>query len=69
MLAMIAPCPLGLVPQEPLLEMDCTYNPLREELNLTPPTISPDMVFNIPTSPGIGFEINRNILSKYQVSE
>ena len=67
-LAMIAPCPPGLAPCEPLLELDRTYNPLREELNLTPPAIVPDMVFTIPTAPGIGFEPDRRVLDRYRVS-
>ena len=67
-LAMIAPCPPALLPREPLLELDRTYNPLREELNLTPPAVGPGMVFTIPTTPGIGFEPNRHILDKYRVT-
>ncbi len=68
MAAMIAPCPPGLTPREPLLELDRTWNPLREELNLTPPAVGSDMVFTVPTSAGIGFEPNRAILERYRDS-
>ena len=67
-LAMIAPCPPALVTREPLLELDRTYNPLREELNLTPPAVGPGMVFTIPTAPGIGFEPDRRVLDTYRVT-
>ena len=66
-LAMIAPCPPGLAPREPLLELDRTYNPLREELNLTPPAVDPGVVFAIPTAPGIGFDPDRRVLERYRV--
>ena len=68
MLAMIAPCPPALLPREPLLELDRTYNPLREELNLTPPAVGSGMVFTIPTAPGIGFEPDRRVLDTYRVT-
>lgn len=66
MLAMIAPCPPSLTPREPLLELDRTWNPLREELNLTPPEVGPGMVFTVPAAPGIGFEPNRAALERYR---
>ncbi len=66
MLAMIAPCPPGLAPREPLLELDRTYNPLREELNLTPPEVGAGMVFTIPTASGLGFEPDRRVLDRYR---
>ena len=66
MLAMIAPCPPGLAPREPLLELDRTWNPLREELNLTPPEVGPGMVFTIPAAPGLGFEPDRRVLDRYR---
>ena len=67
-LAMIAPCPPALIPREPLLELDRTWNPLREELNLTPPDVGPGMVFTIPTAPGIGFEPDRRVLERYRAT-
>ena len=67
-LAMIAPCPPALIPREPLLELDRTCNPLREELNLTPPAVGPGMVFTIPTAPGIGFEPDRRVLERYRAT-
>ena len=66
MLAMIAPCPPGLAPREPLLELDRTWNPLREELNLTPPEVGAGMVFTIPAAPGLGFEPDRRVLDRYR---
>lgn len=66
MLAMIAPCPPSLTPREPLLELDRTWNPLREDLNLTPPEVGPGMVFTVPAAPGIGFEPNRAVLERYR---
>jgi D-galactarolactone cycloisomerase len=65
--AMIAPCPPALVlDNEPMLEMDRSPNPLREQLV--------DPIFNIingkvtvPTKPGLGIEINRDILEYYAV--
>ncbi len=67
-LAMIAPCPPALFPREPLLELDRTWNPLREELNLTPPAVGPGMVFTVPTAPGIGFEPDRRVLERYRAT-
>ncbi len=67
-LAMIAPCPPALIPREPLLELDRTCNPLREELNLTPPAVGPGMAFTIPTAPGIGVEPDRRVLERYRAT-
>ena len=66
-LAMIAPAPPSLNPQRPVLELDRTFNPLREELNLTPPVVKPGMTYQIPSTPGIGFDISQHVLQQFKV--
>lgn len=65
-LASIPDCPPCLVPMPPWLEYEQTYNPFRDDLSTDPITHDRGMV-NIPTGPGLGIEINREIIEKYRV--
>lgn len=64
--ASLPPNPLALLPTEPLFELDRTPNPLRDELAANPPTRHGDTL-EIPTGPGLGFEIDRDALARYTV--
>ena len=63
-LATIPPCPLCLVPSYPMLEFEQTYNPFRTDLAVEPITHKEGFVL-IPTKPGLGIEIDKNILAQY----
>ena len=65
-LASIPDCPPCLVPMPPWLEYEQTYNPFRDDLSTDPITHDRGMV-DIPTGPGLGIEINREIIEKYRV--
>ena len=66
-LAMIPPCPPSLNPQEPLLELDRSPNIFREELDKNRYELQNGIV-TIPDRPGLGVEINRNLLEKHRIS-
>lgn len=63
--AALPPNPPALVPAEPLLELDRTPNPLRDELALNPPRRVGDVV-ELPSGPGLGLEIDRRALERYR---
>ena len=51
---------------EPMLEFDCTENPLRDEL-IVPLFIVDNGKVKVPEQPGLGIDVNENILNKYRV--
>lgn len=51
----------------PLVEWDCTENPLRDELAQNPPCVEGGMVA-VPTAPGLGVTIDRAALARFQVA-
>ncbi len=65
-LATIPPAPLALNPIEPMLEYDQSSHPFRQELIHGAITMRDGMV-DIPQTPGIGVEINREVIEKYTV--
>jgi D-galactarolactone cycloisomerase len=65
-LATIPPAPLALKPIEPMLEYDQSSHPFRQDLIHAAITMKDGMV-EIPQGPGIGVEINREIIEKYTV--
>jgi D-galactarolactone cycloisomerase len=64
--ATIPHSPPGLKPQEPLFEFDNTDNPLRRDLAQETFDIE-DGMLEIPTGPGLGITVNREVLHKYGV--
>lgn len=67
------PCPGAYTPVEPMLEYDTTPNLFREELAAEPLDI-PGQVkatggyVDVPENPGLGIELNRDLLNKYQIN-
>ncbi len=60
--------PDSLNPAPVWLEYDRSHNLLREELNLNRPSLAEGLI-GLPKGAGLGFEINREILEYYQISE
>jgi D-galactarolactone cycloisomerase len=65
-IATIAPSPLGLKPIEPMLEYDQSSHPFRQDLIFGAITLRDGRV-DISTAPGIGVEVNREVIERYQV--
>lgn len=59
--------PPSINPAEPLLEFDQTENPFRTYLAREPITIDKDGYVKVPTQPGLGIDIDENIIEKYRV--
>jgi D-galactarolactone cycloisomerase len=57
------PC---LMPVPPMLEYEQTFNPFRDELSSTDLTHKGGFV-TVPNGPGLGIEINRDVLERYRV--
>lgn len=64
-LATLPPAPLSLSPIEPMLEYDQSSHPFRRDLIFGAVTMQDGMV-RIPDGPGIGVEINRDIIERYR---
>src|SRR5262245_52654699 len=65
-LAALPDQPPALRPMPPVLEFEQTPNPLRDHLTLEP-IVQRGGLVKVPTSPGLGIEINRDGLKKYKV--
>lgn len=63
-LATLPPAPLALKPIEPMLEYDQSSHPFRQELIFGAITMVDGMV-QIPAAPGLGVEINREVIERY----
>ncbi|MEQ1517598.1 MAG: mandelate racemase/muconate lactonizing enzyme family protein [Usitatibacteraceae bacterium] len=66
-LASIPNTPPCLVPIPPMLEYEQTFNPFRDELSSAKLTHVGGIV-DVPTGPGLGIDINREVLKKYRVA-
>jgi D-galactarolactone cycloisomerase len=66
-LASLPNCPPCLIPIPPMLEYEQTFNPFRDELSSTDLTHKEGIV-QVPTGPGLGIEINRDVLERYRVA-
>jgi D-galactarolactone cycloisomerase len=64
-LATLPPAPLALHPIEPMLEYDQSAHPFRQDLIFGAITMQDGMV-QIPDKPGIGVDINREVLERYR---
>jgi len=65
-IASLPPAPLSLNPLEPYLEYDQSSHPFREDLIFHAIQMEDGMV-KIPEKPGLGIEINRDVIEKYSV--
>ena len=65
-IATLPPAPLGLSPIEPLLEYDQSDHPFRQALIFDALRMDDGMV-QIPNGPGLGIEVNREVLRQYAV--
>jgi D-galactarolactone cycloisomerase len=67
LLAVIPDSMIGANPVPPYLEMDCTEHPIRDAL--MPAALRPvDGIVRIPDGPGLGIEIDRAAVERFQVS-
>lgn len=64
-IATIPPAPLALHPIEPMLEYDQSSHPFRQDLIFGAITMQNGTV-QIPTGPGLGVEINRDVIERYK---
>src|SRR5581483_2032581 len=64
--ALLPPMTAAAFPVGPLLELDRSPNPPREELALNPLQRDGDLV-TIPSGPGLGLEIDRAALERYRI--
>jgi D-galactarolactone cycloisomerase len=64
-LATIPPAPLALKPIEPMLEYDQSSHPFRQDLIFGAIKMQEGRV-QIPTAPGLGVEINREVIERYE---
>jgi D-galactarolactone cycloisomerase len=65
--ASLPPDLFAVVPAELWLELDRTPNPFRERLATEPLKGAGDII-KIPPRPGLGLEVDRSMLERYQVS-
>jgi len=66
-IASLPDCPPCLVPIPPLLEFEQTFNPFRDDLAASRITHRTGWV-DVPTGPGLGIEIDRDVLKQYRVA-
>ena len=64
-LATVPPAPLSLNPSEPLLEYDQSAHPFREDLIFGAIRMREDGKVAVPMRPGIGVEVNREVVERY----
>lgn len=65
-IASLPPTPLSYTPIEPMLEYDQSSHPFRLDL-IYDGIVFKDGFVHVPTAPGIGVEINREILKRYAI--
>ncbi len=58
--------PIGLGPLQPMLEFDLTEHPVRAVL-LTEPINHVDGVVAVPTGPGLGIDVDRQVIARFKV--
>jgi L-alanine-DL-glutamate epimerase-like enolase superfamily enzyme len=59
------PAPLALKPIEPLLEFDQSSHPFRQDLIYAAIKVEDGLV-RVPDGPGIGVEVNREVVERYE---
>jgi len=66
-IASLAPTPISMHPLEMLLEFDQSSHPFRLDL-INDGVEYKDGYVSVPLAPGIGVEVNRDIIEKYQIN-
>lgn len=69
LLSLLNDSTFGFSSDQPMLEHDTLENPYREELSSRPFQIDADGFMKIPTGPGLGIEINEEVVSQYLVKD
>ena len=64
-LATVPPAPLALKPIEPMLEYDQSSHPFRQDLIFDAIAMRDGNV-QVPTGPGLGVEVNRDVIERYR---
>jgi D-galactarolactone cycloisomerase len=64
-LATVPPAPLALKPIEPMLEYDQSSHPFRQDLIFHAIKMRDGMV-DVPDGPGLGIDVNREIIERYE---
>lgn len=67
-LSVLPPFTFGFTSDEPMLEFDTFENPFREEIVAKPFQLE-DGYIKIPTGPGLGVEVNEEVIQKYLVKK
>ncbi|MFN0055111.1 MAG: mandelate racemase/muconate lactonizing enzyme family protein [Planctomycetales bacterium] len=65
LLSLLPPYNWGYTSDEPMLEFDVYENPFRDEV-VTKPFVLKEGFFEVPTGPGLGIEVNEEVVRKYQ---
>ncbi|MFT5195165.1 MAG: D-galactarolactone cycloisomerase [Candidatus Promineifilaceae bacterium] len=65
-IASIPPTPPALFPQGPLIELDLTPHPLRDNVAFNPPEVVDGWV-TVPQAPGLGLDIDEAFLDKNKI--
>ena len=67
-IATLAPTPLSCLPVEPMVEFDRSSHPFRLDLISADRICFENGFVQVPDGPGIGVEVNRDILRKYKIN-
>jgi D-galactarolactone cycloisomerase len=68
-IAALPPTPLALKPLEPVLEFDCSDHPFRTVLIHDGITRDADGFVRIPSGPGLGIEVNQQVLARHRTRQ
>lgn len=66
-IATLPPQPLSLNPDEPMLEYDQSAHPFRQELIGGEFALNEQGCVEVPDKPGLGIEIDRNVIDRYRL--
>lgn len=66
-IATLPPSPMCLHPVEPLLEYDCSDHPFRTALIFNALPREPGGWMSIPDRPGLGIEVNRDVIEQFAI--
>jgi D-galactarolactone cycloisomerase len=69
LLSLLPDATFGFSSDQPMLEHDLLENPFRDELSPKPFQINAEGFVEIPTGPGLGIEINEEVVRKYLVKD
>ena len=69
LLSLLPDATFGFSSDQPMLEHDLLENPFREELSPKPFQINSQGFVEIPTKPGLGIEVNEEVVRKYLIKD